>query len=104
MYFAVMKVTLEVTTPEFPTRKDLTALVEKIRGKHRVACMVVSSLEDEGTPAIAVAGLANSEESLSRQLDSIVNLCEEAGLGRVESENTLLDHLDSFADTEEDDD
>jgi len=101
MYFAVMKITFDGGEAS-GSRKDLMAIVEKIRARHRVCAMPCSTSEDDGEAAIAVTSLANSEESLSRQLDAISKLCEEAGIGRIASERTLLDHLDSFGDDDED--
>lgn len=102
MYFAVMKIDFVVESLEHPSRKDLASLVEKIRAKHRVAVMIAKTLEEHGQPCIAVTGLALSEEALSRQLDSIVSICEESGVGRVEREETLMDHLDSFGGEDDD--
>lgn len=99
MYFAVAKFTFEQTGKGLSDdRKELRNLVEKIRSRFRVSCAIVSDEESNGESAIAVAALASSEEALSRNLDSIAEFCETAGFGRVESEQTLLDHIDAIED------
>ena len=99
MYFAVMKISFEQSSTQ--NRKDLAALVDKLRARFRICAMSCSTSEDDGEASIAITSLAHSEEALSKQLDSISEFCENAGLGRISDEKTLLDHLDSFG---EDDD
>jgi uncharacterized protein YlxP (DUF503 family) len=107
LYFAVMKITFMVeednpdqTSPA--VKRDLQALVEKLRARFRVA-ILPGQVEDSGdAPVLAVASLAHSEEALSRQLDSICEFCESSGFGRIDTERTLLDHIDSFGSDEED--
>jgi len=41
---------------------------------------------------------------LGRQLDSICEFCESSGFGRIDTERTLMDHVDSFSDDDDDED
>lgn len=96
MYFAVVKITFESGTDMQQDRKELQALVEKIRARFRVCVMPCQTYEDDGEVALALTSLAISEEALTKQLDAISEFCEQSGFGRIEEEKTLLDHIDSF--------
>ncbi len=85
-------------------KQELQSLVEKIRSRFRVAIMSGQMESTADAPVIAVASLAHSEESLARQLDSICEFCESSGFGRIDSERTLLDHIDSFGEDDDEDD
>ncbi len=86
-----------------PVKQELQSLVEKLRARFRIT-VLPGQIEYPGeAPVIAIASLAYSEESLSRQLDSICEFCESSGFGRIDTERTLLDHIDSFGSDEDDD-
>lgn len=95
MYFAVVKLTFETEPGLVSDPHALRALTEKIRSRFKVSAAVCSA--DSGAMALAVAALGSSEERLSQTLDKVSAFCEEAGLGRIESEEALLDHIDSIA-------
>ena len=79
--------------------------MEKIRARFKVCVMPCDTTEETGQASIAISSLAISEESLSKQLDSVSDFCEETGFGRVETERTLMDHIDAFtSDDDEDED
>lgn len=107
MFFAVMKITFAVDETNAgqdvtSLRHDLQSLTEKLRSRFRIA-VLPQQVESAGdTPVIGVASLAHSEEALSRQLDAICEFCESSGFGRIETERTLLDHVDSFGDDDDD--
>ena len=110
MYFAVMKITFMVdedesgtggTSHSSPVKQELQSLVEKLRARFRIAVLPGQIEEPGEPPVIAIASLAYSEESLSRQLDSICEFCESSGFGRIDTERTLLDHIDSFGSDED---
>ncbi|NDE15982.1 hypothetical protein EBZ80_13730 [bacterium] len=110
MYFAVMKITFMVdedeagkggTSHSAPVKQELQSLVEKLRARFRIAVLPGQIEEPGEAPVIAIASLAYSEESLSRQLDSICEFCESSGFGRIDTERTLLDHIDSFGSDED---
>ena len=104
MYFAVAKFSFESSgKPGTDDRKELRSLVEKIRSRFKVSCAIVSQEDDAGTTAIAVSALGGTEEALDRTLDGIAEFCESAGFGRIESEQTLLDHIDALEEYLEDD-
>lgn len=110
MYFAVMKITFMVdedeagkggTSHSAPVKQELQSLVEKLRARFRIAVLPGQIEEPGEAPVITIASLAYSEESLSRQLDSICEFCESSGFGRIDTERTLLDHIDSFGSDED---
>jgi len=110
LYFAVMKITFMVdedeagkggTSHSAPVKQELQSLVEKLRARFRIAVLPGQIEEPGEAPVITIASLAYSEESLSRQLDSICEFCESSGFGRIDTERTLLDHIDSFGSDED---
>ncbi len=112
MYFAIMKITFMIDD-DLPgvagprSKQDLHALVEKLRARFRIAVLPGQLSGPGEPPVIAISSLAHSEESLARQLDSICEFCESSGFGRIDTERTLMDHVDSFSDDDdegEDDD
>lgn len=98
MYFAVVKLNFEAAPKQGQDRKALRSLTEKLRSRFKVCAAVCSEEEEEGVSAIAVTALASSEEKLTQMLDAISSYCEESGFGRIESEDALLDHIDSLQD------
>jgi hypothetical protein len=109
VYFAIMKITFSGGEGEESAgamqgnvKQELNALTEKLRARFRVA-ILPGQLEDGELPSLGIASLAHSEEALARQLDAICEFCESSGFGRIESERTLMDHIDAFGDDEEED-
>lgn len=98
MYFAVMKVAFdEEGRPAIDDGgRELKALAEKIRSRFKVVAAATNSDQHGSGDAIAIAALASTEEKLSRTLDAIVTFCEQAGFGRIISEDTLFDHIDAI--------
>lgn len=103
MHFAVVKITFEYDQDApMPDRKDVASMVEKIRARFRVVAMSAAVAEEDGDTVIAYVSLANSEESLNKQLDAISAFCEECGFGRVADEAVLMDDIDTIGFSEED--
>ncbi|MEI6398609.1 MAG: hypothetical protein WCO71_07560 [Pseudomonadota bacterium] len=102
MYFAVVKITFESENgAPAPDRKDMSALIEKLRARFRITVMAYSNGQEDGETAIAYTSLAMSEESLGKQLDAISAFCEETGIGRIGDEAVLMDHIDSIGEDSE---
>lgn len=103
MFFSVSKLVFDVDTITGSESKDLNSLCEKIQSRFHVIAKPFSKGQDAGT-AIAVSTLFGTEKKISEILDDIVELCEESGFGRVDSEHTLLEHvntIEEFEDEEE---
>ena len=99
MYFAVVKLSFEdVVRSSSDDRKELFALVEKIRTRFKVCAAAV---EEGDATAIAVTALGSSEARLTQTLDAITDFCENSGFGRLDSEQTLMDHIDAVCELEE---
>ena len=97
MYFAVVKITFEHEEgAPAPDRKEMAAFLDKMRARFRVTVMAYGNMQEDGETSIAYTSLAISEESLSKQLDSIAAFCEEQGIGRIADEAVLMDHIDSI--------
>jgi uncharacterized protein YlxP (DUF503 family) len=95
MYFAVMKLTFAATMDSEKDRKDLKALAEKLRARFKICC-APCGVEEGGVASLAITALSGSENQLSHTLDEIAIFCETSGFGRIESESTLLDDIQSI--------
>lgn len=99
MHFAVMKLSFEADTSirSQDADRELKNLAEKVRARFKVSAAAI--LDDaSGLPGIAVAALGSNSEKLSQTLDAIVSFCEQAGLGRIDHEDSILDDIDAIAD------
>ncbi len=103
MYFAVTKLTFDIDEHTANERKDLSALVEKVRARFKVCVQPLIHDKDSDFLGMAIASLGQAEERLSQQVDAIAEFCEESGFGRVAKEETLIDHMDSFGEAAGDD-
>jgi hypothetical protein len=101
MQFAVVKITFEYEpdAPK-PDRKEMASFLEKLRARFRVVALPVGVEDEDGVTAFAYTSLAHSPESLSKQLDSIAEFCEEQGFGRIADEAVLMDDVDSIGELE----
>lgn len=99
MYFAVMKISFEDEQSE-PDKKALRSLAESLRSRFKVCAAVI----DGDSSAIAITALGSSEERLDQTLDGLTEFCENAGLGRIANDATLLDHIDAISDLADDED
>ena len=99
MYFAVVKFSFEANADTAQDRRDLRQLTEKIRSRFKVCAAACD--EDAGSNAVAITALASTEERLTHTLDAIAEFCESSGFGRIESEQSLVDHIDALADFNE---
>lgn len=101
MYFAVARLVFDSGSPAGSAgveRRELQALTEKLRTRFKVCAGICDTTTDGSTTAIAITALASSEDRLSQTLDAIVSFCETAGLGRIEGEEALMDHVEALAD------
>jgi uncharacterized protein YlxP (DUF503 family) len=98
MYFAVVKLSFEdVSSSSADVRRDLHGLVEKLRSRFKVCA---AAIEEGDATAIAVTALGSSEARLTQTLDAITDFCETSGFGRLDSEQTLMDHIDAVCEME----
>jgi uncharacterized protein YlxP (DUF503 family) len=98
MYFAVVKLTFEEGTGSAEDRKALRSLVEKLRARFKVCAAVCLEEEAAGAASVAVTALGSTAERLTETLDALTEFCETSGFGRIDSEQTLMDHIDAVAD------
>ncbi len=90
MYFAVSKLRLESSLNPASDSRDLTKFIIKLRNKFKVAAMFLESEEI----ILVVSALGASEHEINRKLDNIIRFCESSGIGRIDSDETLLDDVD----------
>lgn len=96
MYFAVAKFVFEHEMLSGHERKELYGLVERIRSKFKVCVKPSQEFQREGEPSLVIASLSVSETELNKELDAIADFCENSGFGRIASEVSFMDHLDSL--------
>ena len=96
MYFAVTKIVFESDGRLDTDYREITSLAVKLQTKFKVSVQVSHSFKEDGIPMLVIASLGKTENHISRQIDRMVEYCELSGFGRVGSERTLLDHIDSI--------
>lgn len=96
MYFAVAKFIFEHESLDGNDRKELYGLVEKIRSRFKVCVKPSSEFQKDGEPSLVIASLSGSATELNKELDAIADFCENSGFGRIETEVSFMDHLDSL--------
>lgn len=96
MFCAIGSYTFDPTTTVGVDRKALKSIIEKL--KHRFPFVIKASktVEDDGEICIVFSGFMENEGKLSLALDELANACETLGLGRVDDERSVLDHIDNF--------
>lgn len=98
MYFVVSKLTFEKQVTSRDAR-DLSALVDKLRSRFKISVQIAEEFQKSNVAAIVIAAVHPQENTLNQMVDEIVDLCENSGFGRVESENTIFEDFDSFNDS-----
>lgn len=99
MYFAIAQLELDLDEARPGSGHDMQKIVDKIRSRFRVS--VLGNLSADGTILeLSIAAIDRTENDLIQTLDAISKLCEDEGLGRILSEKTLLDHMDTIESNE----
>lgn len=101
MYFGVTKIVFETDRATGNEAKDAKALCEKLVQRLKV-CAKASTKGDGSVSAIAVAALARTEEEMNGLLDKVLEICDSSDLGRVESEYSVVEHIDVLEEDDED--
>ena len=94
MYYAVTKILFDSSLTSYDAR-ELKSLVEKIHSRYKVCIRTADEFQKESRPGIVFTSLHSQHQALSRQIDAITELCELSGFGRVSSEKTVIDDVDS---------
>ncbi len=100
MYFAVSKLMFSSQAGLEDDAQAYRSLADKIRTRFKVCAAFYQT--DSGEYCLAITALGSTAERLSQTLDKISTFCEDAGFGRVESEEALLDHMDHLAELDGD--
>lgn len=96
MYYAISKFIFESDYTTKDDAKLLKSLTEKIQTRFKVCAKSLSDINNGCIPTIVIAALDSSEQKLNQRLDQIAIFLEESGYGRLYSESTILDHIDSY--------
>jgi hypothetical protein len=105
MYFGVAKITFEAEDSPAGSNSENKAanqLCESLRSKLKV-CAKPCSKANNGIPAIAVSALASSEIAMDELLDSILDMCDGKNLGRIDSEFSVVEHINVLEEEDEED-
>lgn len=97
MYFAISKLIFSEGQTS-SDQKQLASLIQKIRARFKVSVRSVGQGSDKNSSvnAIMVALLDRSEAGLTKQIDAIIDFCEDSGFGRVEGEETIFEAFDAW--------
>ena len=101
MFFAISKIYIESDQMTTSDLKELTQLCQKLQSKYKISAKPLAHTENRLSFAIAL--LSSSRNAALQKLDEIVQFTEQSGIGRVENEISLVDHIDAFEDEESSD-
>jgi uncharacterized protein YlxP (DUF503 family) len=96
MYFVITRLTFDPNSISGQDGRSIGNLARKIRERFGVAISPNGDPARDGEAMLVIAAVGDREDKLSRTIDSIVKFCEEDGFGRIESENSFMEHIDSL--------
>lgn len=96
MYIGLLDICLEWEQATKNDRKEIAALVQKIRSRFKLT--VNSEYEGEEWVNIYVAFLSPKESTIRNLADEVCDLCERSGIGRIADVDLTMDSLISDED------
>ncbi len=99
MFFAISKIIIEADQSTPTDLKELTKLCQKVQAKFKFCAKPLAHTDDK--LSFAVALLAPSRNAALQKLDEVIKMAEQSGIGRVDNEISLVDHIDAFEDGDE---
>lgn len=100
MYFGVTKVVFESDRTTGNELKDAKALCEKLIQKLKVCAKACTDSSGKFS-ALAISGLAKTEDDMNALLDDALEICDSSDLGRVEAEYSIVEHVDVLEEEDE---
>ena len=97
MYYCVSQIKLQSEAATSQDAKLLSSLCQKLRKRFSVSCTANISDKSGYSISIYLSYFSNTEMQVGQKLDKILEYIEEQGLGRVEGENYLIDHVDTIS-------
>ena len=94
MFFGLSKISFSKDGALNSHRRELSSLASKMNQKFHICAKPL--WRSGQSPAIYIALLGAREGSLHQEIDKILDYCEKAGFGRVESEFSIVDHFDTI--------
>lgn len=91
MYIGLLDICLEWEQVTKNDRKEIAALVQKIRSRFKLT--VNSEYEGEEWVNIYVAFLNPKESTIKNLADDVCDLCERSGIGRIAEVDLTLESL-----------
>lgn len=97
MYYAIVKLVFDIDTTTKADHSEFYKVTNKIKSRFKIS--VLSSLEiakRTNSYYIVFAILDKTPQSISAKIDKIISICEEQGIGRIISEKSVLDHIETL--------
>lgn len=96
MYFGLIKIEFDREDLTQHDRKEMHALIEKLRSRFKVCVKASAEFQKTGEPSLCVATLGSSDGELNREIEDILSFCDGSSFGRIASESVIIDHFDSY--------
>ena len=93
MFFALAKISIDRDSETSHDGKIMAAVSEKIRKRFRVSATCTMPHQD---CHFLISFFAENEMKTTQKLDAIYQFIENEGVGRILSENSVVDHIDTL--------
>jgi ppGpp synthetase/RelA/SpoT-type nucleotidyltranferase len=103
MFFGIAKIIFTNISSSRDELKSAKSLCEKLK-KRLPVCAKSCANSNTDIPSIAISTLSKTEQDVEDILDKVLDICEASDLGRIESEYTLIEHVDILEEEDEDED
>lgn len=74
--------------------RHLASLVQKLQAKLPVRADYDRTQLEQGTGLIYICAFGDSPHRLSERFDQILSICEASGIGRIESEASVIEDVE----------
>ena len=94
MFIGILRFYLE-DWGDSPSTKETSALCQQVRSRFKA---VAKARWHNGEPEITIACLDENSERLTHHLQTIVDFCENTGIGRLDRESILVEAVELLLD------
>ena len=94
MYVAVSRVAFEDEPTSYDTRKLLN-LIKKLKVKFPISIRMGNDIGEQGR-VLYFTHVHENPKKIHSLIDNIIDFCEDSGFGRIESEDTFMEHFDTI--------
>jgi uncharacterized protein YlxP (DUF503 family) len=103
MFFGLARIRFEDDGSSRHDQRVMHNLVSSIRSKFKVSASSEQGPEDSASLGIVVACVGSSDDSVQNKLQSISKYAESAGMGRIDMEQSVVEHFDILDEQEDED-